>query len=60
MTTYTNAFTVDEVSAGFVMTYTIKTFPGTGGAVAVLLPMAVTSVVSSSMMAASSIMSFDV
>lgn len=59
--TYPNALTSAEIGAGFVMPYTIKALLGTGGAVAMLLLlfMAVTSTVSSSMIAVSSIISFD-
>lgn len=60
--TYPNPMTLAEVSAGFVMPYTIKALVGTHGIVAffVLLFMALTSTVSSSMIAVSSILSFDV
>ena len=60
--TYPGTFTADEVASGFVMPYTIKALLGSGGAIGMLLLlfMAVTSTVSSSMIAVSSIISFDV
>ena len=60
--TYPARFTADEVAAGFVMPYTIKALLGSGGTVGMLLLlfMAVTSTVSSSMIAVSSIISFDI
>lgn len=60
--TYPGIFTADEVASGFVMPYTIKALLGSGGAVGMLLLlfMAVTSTVSSSMIAVSSIISFDI
>lgn len=60
--TYPNLLTSAEIGAGFVMPYTVKALLGTGGAVAMmlLLFMAVTSTVSSSMIAVSSIISFDI
>jgi hypothetical protein len=59
--TYPGPFTSAEVGAGFVMPYVIKALLGTGGAAGMLLLlfMAVTSTVSSSMIAVSSIISFD-
>ncbi|KAJ9132246.1 Urea active transporter [Pleurostoma richardsiae] len=59
--TYPGEFTQAEVNAGFVMPYTIKALIGDQGIVAffVLLFMALTSTVSSSMIAVSSILSFD-
>lgn len=60
--TYPGEFTAAEVSAGFVMPYTIKALIGDQGVIAflVLVFMALTSTVSSSMIAVSSILSFDV
>lgn len=60
--TYPGTFTADEVASGFVMPYTIKALLGSGGTVGMLLLlfMAVTSTVSSSMIAVSSIISFDI
>ena len=60
--TYPGGLTSAEVGAGFVMPYTIKALLGPGGAVGMLLLlfMAVTSTVSSSMIAVSSILSFDI
>ena len=60
--TYPGTFTADEVASGFVMPYTIKALLGSGGTIGMLLLlfMAVTSTVSSSMIAVSSIISFDV
>jgi Na+/proline symporter len=60
--TYSETFTSSEVASGFVMPYTIKALLGSGGTVGMLLLlfMAVTSTVSSSMIAVSSIISFDV
>ena len=60
--TYPGAFTAQEVASGFVMPYTIKALLGSGATVGMLLLlfMAVTSTVSSSMIAVSSILSFDV
>lgn len=59
---YPGAFTTAEVNAGLVMPYTVKALIGDQGIVAffVLLFMALTSTVSSSMIAVSSILSFDV
>ncbi|KAI1643788.1 Sodium:solute symporter family-domain-containing protein [Daldinia loculata] len=59
---YPGAFTSAEVNAGLVMPYTVKALIGDQGIVAffVLLFMALTSTVSSSMIAVSSILSFDV
>lgn len=60
--TYPGTFTADAVASGFVMPYTIKALLGSGGTIGMLLLlfMAVTSTVSSSMIAVSSIISFDV
>ncbi|KAF7545222.1 hypothetical protein G7Z17_g9343 [Cylindrodendrum hubeiense] len=60
--TYPGEFTLAQVNAGFVMPYTIKALIGDHGIVAflVLLFMALTSTISSSMIAVSSILSFDV
>ncbi|KAH7127846.1 putative sodium/solute symporter [Dactylonectria estremocensis] len=60
--TYPGEFTLAQVNAGFVMPYTIKALIGDQDIVAflVLLFMALTSTVSSSMIAVSSILSFDV
>lgn len=60
--TYPNAFTAAEVGAGYVMPYTLSAILGPGGAIGMFLClfMAVTSTVSSSMIAVSSILSFDV
>ncbi|KAA8645782.1 sodium:solute symporter family protein [Aspergillus tanneri] len=60
--TYPGEFTQQEVLTGFVMPYTIQAIIGEKGVVAffVLLFMALTSTVSSSMIAVSSILSFDV
>ncbi|XXG96772.1 hypothetical protein Hte_003063 [Hypoxylon texense] len=59
---YPGPFTTAEVNAGLVMPYTVKALIGDQGIVAffVLLFMALTSTVSSSMIAVSSILSFDV
>lgn len=59
---YPEPFTSAEVNAGLVMPYTVKALIGDQGIVAffVLLFMALTSTVSSSMIAVSSILSFDV
>ncbi|QKX64085.1 uncharacterized protein TRUGW13939_11258 [Talaromyces rugulosus] len=59
--TYPAEFTTAEVNAGLVMPYVIKALIGDQGIVAffVLLFMALTSTVSSSMIAVSSILSFD-
>ncbi|KAI2613320.1 Sodium:solute symporter family-domain-containing protein [Hypoxylon sp. NC1633] len=59
---YPAPFTMAEVNAGLVMPYTVKALIGDQGIVAffVLLFMALTSTVSSSMIAVSSILSFDV
>ncbi|KAL7627203.1 hypothetical protein AAE478_003979 [Parahypoxylon ruwenzoriense] len=59
---YPSPFTAAEINAGLVMPYTIKALIGDQGIVAffVLLFMALTSTVSSSMIAVSSILSFDV
>lgn len=60
--TYPAALTLADVNAGFVMPYTIQALVGREGVVAflVLVFMALTSTVSSSMIAVSSILSFDV
>ncbi|KAL4947480.1 Sodium:solute symporter family-domain-containing protein [Aspergillus filifer] len=60
--TYPGDITSTEVSTGLVMPYLVKALIGNGGIVAffVLLFMALTSTVSSSMIAVSSILSFDV
>ncbi|KAF2648002.1 hypothetical protein K491DRAFT_643291 [Lophiostoma macrostomum CBS 122681] len=60
--TYPNPLTLAQINAGFVMPYTVKALIGDQGIVAffVLLFMALTSTVSSSMIAVSSILSFDV
>lgn len=60
--TYPQPFTENEVLSGFVMPYTIQALLGRNGVVAffVLLFMSLTSTVSSSMIAVSSILSFDV
>lgn len=60
--TYPNDLTLADVNAGFVMPYTIQALLGSKGVVAflVLVFMALTSTVSSSMIAVSSILSFDV
>lgn len=60
--TYPGDLTLAEINAGFVMPYTIQALIGTQGVVAflVLVFMALTSTVSSSMIAVSSILSFDV
>ncbi|KAF3019820.1 hypothetical protein E8E14_012896 [Neopestalotiopsis sp. 37M] len=60
--TYPGEFTAAQVNAGFVMPYTVKALIGDKGIVAffVLLFMALTSTVSSSMIAVSSILSFDI
>lgn len=59
--TYPDTLTLTEINAGFVMPYTVKALIGPSGIVAffVLLFMALTSTVSSSMIAVSSILSFD-
>ncbi|KAI0841500.1 Sodium:solute symporter family-domain-containing protein [Hypoxylon sp. FL0890] len=59
---YPEPFTMAEVNAGLVMPFTVKALIGDQGIVAffVLLFMALTSTVSSSMIAVSSILSFDV
>lgn len=59
--TYPNPFTQDQVLTGFVMPYTIKALLGSGGVVGffLLMFMALTSTVSSSMIAVSSILSYD-
>lgn len=58
--TYPHPFTGSEALSGFVMPYTIKALMGSGGVVAFfLLFMTLTSTVSSSMIAVSSILSFD-
>ncbi|CAK7203322.1 hypothetical protein SEUCBS139899_006053 [Sporothrix eucalyptigena] len=59
--TYPDELTVTQINAGFVMPYTVKALIGPSGIVAffVLLFMALTSTVSSSMIAVSSILSFD-
>ncbi|KAH6608328.1 urea active transporter [Trichoderma cornu-damae] len=59
--TYPGELSLDLVNAGLVMPYTIKALIGDKGIVAffVLLFMALTSTVSSSMIAVSSILSFD-
>ncbi|KAL4927076.1 sodium:solute symporter family protein [Aspergillus undulatus] len=60
--TYPGDITASEVSTGLVMPYLVKALIGNGGIVAffVLLFMALTSTVSSSMIAVSSILSFDI
>ncbi|ROV90375.1 hypothetical protein VMCG_09724 [Cytospora schulzeri] len=60
--TFPGDLTAADVSAGFVMPYTIKALIGDKGVMAflVLVFMALTSTVSSSMIAVSSILSFDV
>jgi hypothetical protein len=60
--TYPAPLTQAQVNAGFVMPYTVKALIGDQGIVAffVLVFMALTSTVSSSMIAVSSILSFDV
>ncbi|KUI59134.1 Urea active transporter [Cytospora mali] len=60
--TYPGDLTAADVSAGLVMPYTIKALIGDQGVIAflVLVFMALTSTVSSSMIAVSSILSFDV
>ncbi|KAL4960911.1 sodium:solute symporter family protein [Aspergillus stella-maris] len=60
--TYPGDITSTEVSTGLVMPYLVKALIGNGGMIAffVLLFMALTSTVSSSMIAVSSILSFDV
>lgn len=60
--TYPGELTLAEINAGFVMPYTIQALIGPQGIVAflVLVFMALTSTVSSSMIAVSSILSFDV
>lgn len=60
--TYPGGLTLADVNAGFVMPYTVQALIGTQGVVAflVLVFMALTSTVSSSMIAVSSILSFDV
>ncbi|CAN8104525.1 unnamed protein product [Discula destructiva] len=59
---YPGDLTLADINAGFVMPYTIQALLGTQGVVAflVLVFMALTSTVSSSMIAVSSILSFDV
>ncbi|KAH8882284.1 putative sodium/solute symporter [Thozetella sp. PMI_491] len=59
--TYPGDLTTAQVSAGFVMPYVVKALIGDHGMIAffVLLFMALTSTVSSSMIAVSSILSFD-
>ncbi|KAL4799915.1 hypothetical protein BDV19DRAFT_375989 [Aspergillus venezuelensis] len=60
--TYPGDITTTEVSTGLVMPYLVEALIGKGGMIAffVLLFMALTSTVSSSMIAVSSILSFDV
>ncbi|KAL4786257.1 Sodium:solute symporter family-domain-containing protein [Aspergillus varians] len=60
--TYPSDITQAEVSAGMVMPYVVKALIGNSGIIAffVLLFMALTSTVSSSMIAVSSILSFDI
>lgn len=60
--TYPGDLTLADVNAGFVMPYTIQALIGREGVIAflVLVFMALTSTVSSSMIAVSSILSFDV
>ncbi|KAK9771409.1 putative Urea active transporter 1 [Seiridium cardinale] len=60
--TYPGEFTSAQVNAGFVMPYTVKALIGDKGIAAffVLPFMALTSTVSSSMIAVSSILSFDI
>ncbi|TVY50653.1 Urea active transporter [Lachnellula cervina] len=59
--TYPHPFTAAQVGAGYVEPYTLYAILGTGGAVGMLLAlfMSVTSTVSSSSIAVSSILSFD-
>jgi Na+/proline symporter len=59
--TYPDGFTTEQVSSGFIMPYTIHGVLGTSGSAGMLLLlfMAVTSTVSSSLIAVSSIISFD-
>ena len=59
--TYPDDLTLREINAGFIMPYTVKALIGPSGIVAffVLMFMALTSTVSSSMIAVSSILSFD-
>ncbi len=59
--TYPNPIPPAEVNSGFVLPYTIKTVIGTSGLVGFLIMifMALTSTVSSSMIAVSSILSYD-
>ncbi|TVY93675.1 Urea active transporter [Lachnellula willkommii] len=59
--TYPHSFTAAQVGAGYVEPYTLYAILGTGGAVGMLLAlfMSVTSTVSSSSIAVSSILSFD-
>lgn len=59
--TYPNPLTTKEVNSGLVMPYVVKALIGDSGMVAffVLLFMALTSTISSSMIAVSSILSFD-
>lgn len=60
--TYPGVLTATEVSSGMVMPYTIKALLGDKGIIGffILLFMAVTSTVSSSMIAVSSILSYDI
>lgn len=60
--TYPVDLTLDEVNAGYVMPYLVKGLIGTRGvdAFLVLMFMALTSTISSSMIAVSSILSFDI
>ncbi|KAJ5773701.1 Sodium/solute symporter [Penicillium paradoxum] len=60
--TYPGVLTATEVSSGMVMPYTIKALIGDKGIIGffILLFMAVTSTVSSSMIAVSSILSYDI
>ncbi|KAL1988272.1 hypothetical protein VTN96DRAFT_247 [Rasamsonia emersonii] len=60
--TYPKSLNASEINSGMVMPYTVKALLGNGATVGILLLlfMAVTSTVSSSMIAVSSIISFDV
>lgn len=60
--TYPKSLNMSEINSGMVMPYTVKALLGNGATVGILLLlfMAVTSTVSSSMIAVSSIISFDV
>jgi len=60
--TYLGIFTPAQIGSGMVMPYVVKTLIGNGGVVSILLLlfMVVNSTVSSSMIAVSSILSFDI